>query len=149
MKTERPSHQTAPTSPSVSKSLRASVEKHPLSAREKTLIEQICFAWAEHQGWPKGRWPRERRFDAVQITLWARRLGGSIDRWKQAIARVPHDAAFTALTTSPERGRVCLLEEVLIDSRGREAAWAQEKKQQAEGAKSIGQIMREAIKNAH
>jgi hypothetical protein len=110
------------------------------------LIEQICFAWADHHGWPKGRWPRDRRYDAVLITVWARKLGGSIERWKAAIAGVPHDAAFTALTTAPAPGRICLLEEVLVDSRGREAAWADQKRRFAQDASRIGDVLRRAIR---
>ena len=143
---ERPSQ---PTTPSLaSKSLRAEEKKPGLTPAEKALIEQICFAWAEHQGWPKGRWPRARRFDAVLITRWARRFGGSIERWKQAIARVPHGAAFTALTTPAAPGRTCLLEDVLVDSRGREATWSEEKRCDAEASKSIGTILRRLAKEA-
>ena len=142
---ERPSHQTTRSSSSVSTSLRAEEKKRGLTPAEKALIEQVCFAWAEHQGWPKGRWPRSRRYDAVLITLWVRKLGGSIDRWKLAITRVPRDAAFTALTTPPAPGRIPLLEEILVDTAGREAAWASEKKQHAEDSKTIGDVLRRMV----
>lgn len=116
-----------------------------MTAAERTLIEQVCFAWAEHQGWPKGRWPRTRRYDAVLITLSVRRLGGSIDRWKAAMTRVPRGAAFTALTTPPAPGRTSLLEDVLIDTCGREVAWETEKRQHADEPHDVADVLRNML----
>jgi hypothetical protein len=131
-----------PPRTSSSEALRAPAKLRP---DQKALIEQVCFIWAEHQGWSVVRWPKNRRYDAILITEWARRLGGSIDRWRAAIARVPHDAAFTALTTPPQPGRTCLLEDVLMDSRGREAAWAEEKHHHADDSRAVADVLRSML----
>jgi len=139
---ERRSHQTTPSSSSGSNALREPVERRPLTTEQQEQIRQVCFIWAEWHGWPRGQWPRDRRYDAVQITEWVRRLGGAPDFWRAAIALVPHDAHFTALSTIGPSG-LSRLENLLITQR--EGGWAEQKKRYAREAVSIGDVMRKAM----
>ncbi len=139
---DRRSSQTTPSSSSGSNALREPEDKRPLTPEQQDQIRQVAFIWAAWHGWPKGQWPRDRRYDAVQITEWVRRLGGSPDFWRAAIALVPHDAHFTALTTVGPSG-LSRLENLLITQR--EGRWVEQKKRYAREAVTIGDVMRRAM----
>lgn len=109
---------------------------------EKGLIEQVCHAWAQHQGWPVGKWPRDRRYDAVLITEWVRKLGGPIDFWRDVITQVPKGAHFTLLTTKGPSGATWI-ENFFIN--GREQRWAEQKKRFADDAVAIGDILKRMV----
>jgi hypothetical protein len=134
------------TTPSSQNALRAAVQKPTkLTPAEKELITEVCYSWARHQGWPAGLWPRDRRYDAVQITEWVRKLGGSIEWWRSIIARVPRGAHFTWLTAAGPSGS-SRLEDRAIERR--ESEWATEKRRHAEDAKGIGNILRRMLQTA-
>ncbi len=128
-------NRTAQTTPSSSQSRTA----RKLSPVEKALIEQVAGAWAEHQGWRAGKWPSNRRYDAVLITEWVRKLGGPLECWRDIIALAPRGAHFTWLTTPGPAG-ASRIQSAIIS--GREARWSSMKKQYAEEAKDVGAVLR-------
>jgi hypothetical protein len=117
------------------------------TTEQQVLFNDVCVEWARSRGWPDGKWPKKRSYDALLIGRMVVKLGAPLDFWKRAIAAVPLGFEFSWLVKGPQAGQIGRAEQWWLNEmeRRRNAARPREEVVRgASGMRALGDILREA-----
>jgi hypothetical protein len=112
----------------------------------KQRIDEVSRCWAEAHGWPLGKWPRARRYDAILIREWVAKLNAPLNFWEEVIqhaCRFDPDVHFTWLVTGPNAQRVGLLLDRYTQWRERE--YERSKQTQPRESTHIANVLQRAL----